>query len=109
MVMMPIQIMPEGVLIPLYYLQNAHEFELEVVDGHLLVRPKTNGQPVETSWLTDPTAMVGHEQPLVSTDELSSRYPWIGIVQTGNRNASVEVEEILAEEIDIRAGWTTKQ
>jgi len=84
----PIQVTKEGVLIPREYLSGASEFELELTNDHLLIRPKVNGQP--------------------SVKEEKPRYSWIGIGHSGNPNASVEVEEILAKEIDRRSGWTLK-
>jgi hypothetical protein len=43
------------------------------------------------------------EEPLL---EVQKRFPWIGIAKTKDPTASARVEEILAEEIDRRAGWT---
>lgn len=147
---LPIQVIPEGVLIPLHYLNDAHEFELEVVDNHLLVRPKANGRPEAAqnepvleqdeaallarypwigsgrseqatvvaepnpvkNWLSDLIAISEKEDPDVPEpleERLLARYPWIGSAHSGQPTASVEVEQILAAEIDNRAGWTTKK
>lgn len=80
-----VQLTKDGVLIPRAYLQNADDFEIEIRNGDVLVRPK----PVV--------------EPLVDAPK---RYSWIGIAKSDNPNASVEVEEILEAEIDRRAGWT---
>ncbi len=85
----PIQVTDEGVLIPLTYLQEATEFEWEVRNGHVLLRPKANGrqtQQLEKSWLED----------------------LVGIAETRDPTASSRVEEILEAEIDRRSGWTLK-
>lgn len=79
----PIQIMEQGVLIPLEYLHNAHEFEFELVNGHVLVRAKQSDKQKQ-GW----------------------PYEWIGIARSSNPNASMEVEEILMAEVDRRAGFT---
>lgn len=121
---LPIQVIPEGVLIPLHYLNDAHEFELEVVDNHLLVRPKANGRPE-----------AAQNEPVLEQDEaaLLACYPWIGSAHSGQPTASAEpnavknwlsdligiaeskdptasvrAEEILMAEIDRRDGWTLR-
>ena len=82
----PIQVTKEGILIPRrYFLQDAGEFEVELVDGYVLVRPKISEEPLP---------------------DVKERFPWIGIAETSDPTASQRVEEILAEEIDRRAGWT---
>ncbi len=82
----PIQVMEQGVLIPLEYLHNAHEFEFELIDGYLLVRPK----------LPQPTLLPSE----------SSFFSFVGIARSRNPNASAEVEDILMAEVDRRAGFT---
>jgi hypothetical protein len=81
----PIQVTDEGVLIPRQYLSDSDEFELVLSDAFLLVRPKLSEEPLP---------------------EVQKRFPWIGMAETKDPTASVRVEEILAEEIDRRAGWT---
>ncbi len=85
----PIQIGPEGVLIPHRYLAHATEFEIELTDGYVLVRPKGN-DPVA------PEAQDAEKRP----------FPWVGIGHTQDPTASQHVEEILESEIDPRDGWT---
>lgn len=77
----PIQIMEQGVLIPLEYLHNAHEFEFELVNGHVLVRAK-------------------QEEPALLPSE-SSRFSFVGIAHSRNPNASIEVEDILQRELGL--------
>lgn len=76
---LPIQVTKKGVVIPRAYLPG-EQFELVVSEKHILVRPKTNGthslQPSE-----------------------SSRFSFVGIATSENPNASVEVEEILQQEL----------
>ncbi|MEI2611554.1 MAG: hypothetical protein V9G20_23210 [Candidatus Promineifilaceae bacterium] len=84
---LPIQVVNGGVLIPLQYLQNADQFEFELTNGHVLVKPKTV------------------EKPLA---EVHKRFPWIGMAESQNPTASQDVEEILMAEIDRRSGWTHK-
>ncbi|GAB4162781.1 MAG: hypothetical protein Fur0021_37340 [Candidatus Promineifilaceae bacterium] len=74
----PVQIMEQGVLIPLEYLHNAREFEFELVNGHVLVWAKQE----------EPTLLPGE----------SSRFSFVGIALSRNPNASIEVEEILQRE-----------
>ncbi|MFZ1398351.1 MAG: hypothetical protein WAS33_15710 [Candidatus Promineifilaceae bacterium] len=81
-----IKITNDGVLIPLDYLKHAREFELEVQNGDVLIRPKPAGEKLTV-----------HE-----------RFPWIGIGNSSDPTASERVEEILAAEIDKRSGWTHK-
>lgn len=83
MVIPPIQVNDTGVLIPRSYLQDASEFEFEVIDGYVLVRPKANGG-------------------LTLRPSTSSRFSFVGIAETRNPNASVEVEEILERELGVR-------
>lgn len=82
-----VQMTDEGVMIPLEYLKNADDFEFEVRNGYVLVRPKRDDEAEQKQgW----------------------PYEWIGIGKSKNPNASVEVEEILMAEIDRRSGWTHK-
>jgi hypothetical protein len=84
----PIQVTDRGVLIPLNYLQNAHQFEFEIENGHLLVRPKAEADAVQEtqSWL----------------------HSLVGIAETKDPTASGRVKEIIAAEIDGRSGFTHK-
>ena len=66
----PIVVGPHGVLIPHGYLNHATEFEIELTDGYVLVRPKRNGDAVPT----------GSSEP--------ARFPWIGISRTKDPTAS---------------------
>lgn len=84
---LPIQVVNDGVLIPLQYLQNADQFEFELTGGYVLVKPKSV------------------ERPLA---EAHNRFPWIGMAESQNPIASQDVEEILMAEIDRRGGWTHK-
>jgi hypothetical protein len=85
---LPIQVTERGVLIPLDYLQNAHQFEFEIENGHVLVRPKAEAEPAQEtkSWL----------------------HGLVGIAETKDPTASGRVKEIIAAEIDARSGFTTK-
>lgn len=76
----PIRITTEGVLIPRHYLGDAKEFEIEIKNGFVLVRPK-NVQPA----------------PLHPSE--SSRFSFVGIATSRNPNASLEAEAILAREL----------
>jgi hypothetical protein len=89
MYLQPVQITDEGVLIPHHYLHDARDLVIEYIDGYVLIRPKPNGKQIKET-----------ESP---------RYDWIGIASSGIDDASVEVEKILAEEIDNRSGWTLKK
>lgn len=75
-----IKITNDGVLIPLDYLQHAREFELEVQNGDVLIRPKP-------------------EQASELLPSESSRFSFVGIGKSRNPNASAEVEEILQQEL----------
>lgn len=100
---LPIQVVDGGVLIPLEYLQNAREFEVEMQDEYVIVRPKTNGSNGHP-----------HAAPLEKIDPpIPSQKPnWLqeisGIFETADPTASSRVKEILMDEIDSRSGWTTK-
>jgi hypothetical protein len=80
----PIQVTDEGVLIPLQYLPGSGEYELVLSESYVLIRAKPSAQPAQKSWLSD----------------------LVGIAETNDPTASTRVEEILADEIDRRAGWT---
>ena len=82
MKILPIQVTDEGVLIPLEYLQNAREFEFELQDSCVLIRPKHPTEPLP---------------------DIHKRYPWIGMAHSKNPNASAEVEEILRRELGKKA------
>lgn len=82
-----INVTEEGLLIPRDYLPDAQEFELELKDDHIVIRSKGNGNQGDVKPEGWP-------------------YEWIGIAETKDPTASQRVEEILAEEIDRRAGWT---
>lgn len=82
MIKTPIQVTEEGVLIPLDYLQNAREFELELQNDNVLIRPKPN-----------------RAAELHSSE--STRFSFVGIGRSSNPNASAEVEEILQRELGL--------
>lgn len=88
--MQPIQVLEDGVLIPLEYLSNARDFEFERINGHVMVRPKVDSNSIASepakSWLSD----------------------LIGIAETRDPTASSRVEEILMDEVDRRSGFTFK-
>lgn len=75
-----IKITDDGVLIPREYLKQSREFELEVQNGDVLIRPKP-----------------GHTSELLPSE--SSRFSFVGIGKSSNPNASAEVEEILQQEL----------
>ncbi len=110
----PIQVMDEGVLIPHHYLHHAREFEIEFIDGYVLLRPKLPQNHMAKNWLSDLAEIAENrnlatpEQADESLDELRKRYPWIGMAESGDPEASARVEEILMAEIDRRSGWTHK-
>lgn len=79
---LPIQVTEEAVLIPHHYLHGADEFEVEVVDGYVVLRPKVNA-----------------EQPQRKENWLAGI---AGIAVTKDPTASERVEEILAEEMGKR-------
>ncbi len=84
----PIQVTQDGVLIPRsYFLQDASDYEIEFVNGDILVKPKLSNEPLP---------------------DVKERYPWIGMAQSPDSTASERVEEILTAEIDRHAGWTHK-
>lgn len=80
-----VQVTEDGILIPEEYLQKANEFEAKKQNGYILVRPK--------------------EEESASSSELlpseSSRFSFVGIARSNNPNASIEVEEILQEELGL--------
>jgi hypothetical protein len=88
MIRIPIQVTQEGVLIPLEYLSDARDFDLELSDQYLLVRPRLPGARV--------------------AEADGPRYSWIGAGRSGNPHASAEVETVLDREIDRRSGWALK-
>lgn len=110
----PIQITDEGILIPHHYSHHAREFEIEFVDGYVLLRPKLSQNYTAKNWLSDPAGIAENpnlatpEQADEAPGEVQERYPWIGIAASGDPNASERVEEILMAEIDRRSGWTLK-
>jgi len=75
----------KGLVIPPEYLPEANEFELEVTNESIIVRPNKEDEPLS---------------------DVYKRYPWIGIAHSNNPNASMEVEEILFAEVHRRAGFT---
>ncbi|MCP5098039.1 MAG: hypothetical protein GY943_21025 [Chloroflexi bacterium] len=84
----PIQVTGDGVLIPReYFLHDANEYEVELTDSYILIKPKVSEAPLP---------------------DVHKRYPWIGIGHSSDPTASQRVEEILADEIDRRSGWTQK-
>ncbi|GJM42237.1 MAG: hypothetical protein DHS20C20_25190 [Ardenticatenaceae bacterium] len=83
----PIQITNEGVLIPLDYLRNAQDFEFEIRNGNVLVKPKESKEPLP---------------------DVKKRFPWVGMYTSKNPTASEDVEDILAAEVDRRSGFTLK-
>ena len=92
----PIQVLKDSVLIPLEYLPEADEFEIQQIDGYVVVRPKPGDKT---------KADVADSE----NDALASRFSWIGSMNFDNPNASVEVEDILEAEVDRRSGWTVKK
>jgi hypothetical protein len=89
MKVLPIQVTEEGVLIPLDYLHNAREFEFELQNDTVLVRPRSKpgeSERQKKSWL--------HEL--------------VGIAESKDPTASERVEEIIEAEIDRRSGFTQK-
>lgn len=84
MYLQPIQITDEGILIPHHYLHDARDLVIEFIDGYILLRPKPTPTGTTKNWLSD----------------------LVGIAETRDVTASEKVEEILADEIDRRAGWT---
>ncbi len=72
----PIQITEEGVLIPREYLPGVNEIETVITEEHILIRPKLSNEP-----------------DLLPSE--SSRFSFVGIANSSNPNASVEVEDIL--------------
>jgi hypothetical protein len=82
--LLPIQVTQDGVLIPRqYFPQGTAEYELELINGYVLVKPKLT--PVE---------------PLTDVYE---RFPWIGIAETNDPTASARVDEILAAEFGLES------
>ena len=90
--MQPIQVLEDGVLIPVEYLSNARNFEFERINGHVMVRPKIEQDVVETE--KDVDYMLPSE---------SSRFSFVGIAETRNPYASEEVEEVLKKELGHRS------
>lgn len=88
-----VQIVENGVSIPVKYLSNAYDFEFERINGNVIVRPKPKSDDVvhkpkdlQKSWLSD----------------------LIGIAETRDPTASSRVEEILMDEVNHRSGFTFK-
>jgi hypothetical protein len=92
---LPVEVTAEGVLIPIEYLQPADEFEAEIQNGYVVVRPKS----VPTT---------SEEEPELLPSE-SSRFSFIGIARSKNPNASYEVEEILEKELGLRVDQAAKK
>lgn len=84
----PIQVTEEGVIIPKTYLRDASDVDVEVTPEYVIVKPR--------------------EVPQSATPEpsQSQRYSFVGIGETRNPTASVEVEAILEREVTPRAGWS---
>lgn len=80
MELLPIRVTEEGVLIPLEYLQNAREFDFELRNGSVLIRPKQED-----------------EHALLPSK--STRFSFVGIGVSKNPEASANVENILREEL----------
>ncbi len=99
----PIQVLKDGVLIPLEYLPDADEFEIEQVNGYVMVRSKPGGKKKSEKPETDTVAADS------KNDLPPPRFSWIGSMRFDNPNLSVEVEDILEAEIDRRSGWTIKK
>ena len=91
---LPIQVVDGGVLIPLEYLQNAREFEVERREGYVVVRPKTNGSNGHTHAV--PTEIDQEDDAL--TQRLREKYPWVGMAKNMDPRTSIDAEEILSAE-----------
>lgn len=75
---LPIQVTEEGVLIPRqYFPQGTAQYELELINGYVLVKPKQSDEPL---------------------GDVYERFPWIGIAETSDPTGSERVEEILSAE-----------
>ena len=101
MYLQPIQVLENAVLIPVEYLSNATEFEFERVNGHVLVRPKQNGD-AKTRQSQTQASLSDEESDYLLPSE-SSRFSFVGIAETRNPYASEEVENILNEELGRRS------
>ena len=99
MYMQPIQVLENAVLIPVEYLANATDFEFERVNGHVIVRPKQNGD-AKTS---QAQALPSDEEKAYLLPSESSRFSFVGIAETRNPYASEEAENILKEELGRRS------
>ena len=84
----PIQIMDKGIRIPIEYVGDVREFVLEVEEDAIWLRPKENGFHKETDD-PNPEPKQGWLQQMV------------GMVETSNPTASVDVEAILADEFGV--------
>jgi len=100
-----VQVVEDGISIPVKYLSNAYDFEFERINGNVIVRPKRENGGFENEE-TDV-----HILPLDDTEdepEKSWIFDWAGSGHSKNPYASVQVEEILAEGMNRRSGWTLK-
>ena len=86
----PIQVTDEGILIPKVYLDTSGEIELIVTEDFIIVRPKQ-----------DDSNSAVPEDANVSYD-----YPFIGLGNTRDPQASINAEEILEREIKRDSGWS---
>ena len=102
----PIQVLDEGVLIPTKYLDDAVDFEFEMRNGAVLVRPKVNGSNGHAKIYPDAEPELRSEDEIDPEEyaALKRRYPWIGAAKGLDPDLSVRAEEILAAEIDPRSG-----
>ena len=73
----PIQVTQEGVIIPKTYLRDARDVDVVVTSEYVIVKPRGEAQ-----------------QPLQGKSP-SRRYSFLGIGETRNPTASVEVEAML--------------
>ena len=99
MYIQPIQVLENAVLIPVEYLANATDFEFKRINGHVLVRPKQNGNTKTKQAQVLPS----DEEKAYLLPSESSRFSFVGIAETRNPYASEEVENILKEELGRRA------
>jgi hypothetical protein len=84
----PIQVTQEGVIIPKTYLRDASNVDVVVTPEYVIVKPREEIQAASP----EPSQ--------------SRRYSFVGIGETRNPTASVEVEAILEREVTPRAGWS---
>ena len=76
----PIRVTSEGILIPRHYLGDAKEFDIEIKNGFVLIRPKA-------------------VRPVPLRPSESSRFSFVGIGTSRNPDASLEAEAILSREL----------